>query len=137
MIFEGRMHRNGVHRKFRIRIPFFKISTNNYVLYDLYTELGRYPLFVEQHLRSIIYWFKLSRDESSNFILRIIYHQMRNCTDNEIKKFIWTSKVKNQLERNGFTEVLQYPGSVDVNLFSQVLKNKINRHIHIRVKRMY
>ena len=41
-----------VHRKFCKRILNVKLSTNYYALY---TELGRYPLFIERQLRIIKY----------------------------------------------------------------------------------
>ena len=111
-----------VHRKFCKRILGVKLSTNNYALY---TELGRYPLFVERQLRIIKYWFKLSQNASSNIILQSIYDQMKNHTDNDRNNSSWTSKVKNLLERNGFAEVWHFPASVDVNLFLRVLKTRL------------
>ena len=110
-----------VHWKFCKRILGIKLSTNNYALY---TELGRYPLYIERHLRIIKYWFKVSRDESSNIILQSIYYQMRNYTDNERNSISWASKVKKLLERNGFAEVWQYPGSVYFKMFLSVLKTR-------------
>ena len=88
----------------------------------MYTKLGRYPLFIERHVRIIKYWFKLARNEKSNIILQAVYDQMKNTTENERNDIVWTSNVKNLLERNGFAEVWKYPESVDVNLFIRVLK---------------
>ena len=111
-----------VHRKFCKRVLGVELSTNNYALY---TELGRYPLIIERHVRIIKYWFKLARNENSNIILQAVYDQMKNTTENERNDIVWTSKVKNLLERNGFAEVWKYPESVDVNLFIRVLKIRL------------
>ena len=110
-----------VHRKFCKRISNVKLSTNNYALY---TELGRHPLFIERQLRIIKYWFKLSRAANLNCILKSVYDQMRNRTENG-NNAVWTSKVKRLLQRNGLAEVWQYPDSVDVKMFLPVLKTRL------------
>ena len=110
-----------VHRKFCKRILNVKLSTNNYALY---TELGKYPLFIERQLRIIKYWFTLSRAANSNCILKSVYDQMRNRTENG-NNAVWTAKVKRLLQRNGLAEVWQYPDLVDVKMFLPVLKTRI------------
>lgn len=111
-----------IHRKFCKRILNVKLSTNNYALY---MELGRYPLIIGRQLRIIKYWFKIANNTNSNCILKSVYRQMLYSTENEQNNNVWTSKVKNLLQRNGFAEVWQYPNSVDVKLFLPILKQRL------------
>lgn len=107
------------------------MSTNSYALYN---ELGRHPLFIDRQIRIITYWFKLLNDLNSNCILKCIYSCMKARTENETNCFLWTTKVKYLLQKNGFAEVWHYPESINVKLFLPILKRRLidNQLIELR-----
>lgn len=58
-----------VHRKFCKRLINVKMSTNSV---SLYSEMGRFPLFIGRYLRIIKYWLKLHGIKQRNCILSTI-----------------------------------------------------------------
>ena len=85
-----------VHRKFCKWIINVKMSTNSNALCN---ELGRYPLFIEQQIRIIKYWFKLLNDFNPNCILKSVYNSMKVQTENDLNAMLWTTKVKDLLQK--------------------------------------
>ena len=111
-----------VHRKFCKWILKVKMSTNNYALYK---ELGRYPLSIVRQVRIVKYWFKLISDSNSNCILKSVYQCMVSQTENNNNQLLWSTKVKQLLQRNGFGEVWLFPDSVNVRVFLNILKTRL------------
>ena len=113
-----------IHRKFLKYILNVKTSTNNYAVYK---ELGRYPLSIERQLRIIKYWFKLLDSANSNCILKQVYNSMLAdmTKTTSTQKQSWINKVKDLLDKNGFTEVWYNPHSIHKEKFLAILKCRL------------
>ena len=113
-----------IHRKILKYILNVKISTNNYAIYK---KLGRYPLSIERHMRIIKYWFKLLDVSTSNSILNTVYNSMlRDITRaTPPRQESWLAKVKQLLDRNGFSGIWYYPQSVQKELFLPIFKRRL------------
>ena len=78
-----------VQRKFCKWLLNVKMSTNSL---SLYSELGRYPLFIERNIRIVKYFLKLYGVKQHNCILNtIIIYQREKIEISEAKN--WSSKV--------------------------------------------
>ena len=113
-----------IHRKFLKYILNVKTSTNNYAVYK---ELGRYPLSIERQLRIIKYWFKLLDSANSNCILKQVYNSMLAdmTKTTSTQKQSWINKVKDLLDKNGFTEVWYNPHLIHKEKFLAILKRRL------------
>ena len=111
-----------VHRKFLKYLLNVKVSTNNYAIYK---ELGRYHLSIERHLRIIKYWFKLINISDSNCILNAVYNSILLETQKAPRQESWLIKVKNLLDRNGFSDVWNNPYSVKKEPFLAIFKQRL------------
>ena len=105
-----------IHRKFLKYILNVKTSTNNY---GVYKELGRYHLSIERHMRIVKYWFKLINISDSNCILNAVYNSMLLDLTRTPRQKSWLNKVKNLLDRNGFSEIWYFPHSLKKRCFYQ------------------
>ena len=106
-----------VHRKYCKRLLGVKNSTNNLAVYS---ELGRFPLYIKRHTRIIKYWLQLFNEKKDNCILKNVMMYRRKLVNN-IKCDNWSYKVRYILESAGFAEVWMYPESVNTNVFLPVL----------------
>ena len=111
-----------IHRKFLKYLFNVKVSTNDYAIYK---ELGRYHLSIERHLRIIKYWFKLINISDSNCILNAVYNSMLLGTQKAPRQESWLIKVKNLLDRNGFSNVWNKPYSVKKEPFLSIFKQRL------------
>ena len=80
---------------------------------------------IERQIRIIKYWFKLLNDLNSNCILKSVYNSMKGQTENDINTMLWTTKVKDLLQKNGFAEVWYFPNSVNIKLFLPILRRRL------------
>ena len=72
-----------VQRKFCKWLLNVKMSTNSL---SLYSELGRYPLFIEKNIRIVKYFLKLYGVKQHNCILNtIIIYQREKIEISEVK----------------------------------------------------
>ena len=95
------------------------MSTSNAALYG---ETGRFPLFIDRHMRILKYWLKVVKPDYDNCIVKAVLSSlvdefMRN--ENAIN---WVSKIRNLLQRIGFCDVWLYPDSVDTKILMPLLK---------------
>ncbi|MCG8049041.1 MAG: reverse transcriptase family protein, partial [Candidatus Thiodiazotropha endolucinida] len=111
-----------VHRKYLKRILGVKISTNNLALYG---ETGRFPLFLDRHVRILKYWLKIARSDYNNCIVKAMYTCLLDeMVRNENVKN-WVTNVKNLLQRSGFHDVWLYPDSVIDIKFIPIFRTRI------------
>ena len=103
-----------------------KNSTNNLAIYS---ELGRFPLYILRHIRLIKYWLKLFIEKQDNCILhKVAVYQRNSVHDLGINN--WSFKIKGILETAGFADVWMYPESVNINLFIPIFQVRL-RDIYI------
>jgi len=116
-----------VQRKFCKWLINVKRSTNTL---SLYSELGRFPLFIERHIRMVKYFLKLHGIKRENCILNaVLMEELKDLSDNP-QVINWISRIKSILEPAGFAEVWLFPESVCVKGFVPVLRNRL-RDIYI------
>lgn len=111
-----------VHRKFCKWILNVKMSTNSLALYS---ELGRFPLYIERYIRAIKYWLKLYNEKNNNCILNTIIQRQRNEVEQSNINNNWSSKIRQQLNSLGFTEVWLFPESVCSKTFIPILRSRL------------
>ena len=66
-----------VHRKFLKRILGVKMSTSNMALYS---ETGRFTLFLDRYIRIIKYWLKICNSDYNNCIVKSVYCMLKDRT---------------------------------------------------------
>jgi len=111
-----------VQRKFCEWLINVKRSTNTL---SLYSELGRFLLFIELYIRMVKYFLKLNGIN--------IMEQLKDLRDNP-QVINWISRIKSILEPAGFAEVWLFPESVCIKGFVPVLRNKL-RDIYVTGRR--
>ncbi|XP_053375235.1 uncharacterized protein LOC128547230 [Mercenaria mercenaria] len=107
-----------IHMKFCKLLLHVKTSTCNY---GIYSELGRYPLYVNRYVRIIKYWLKVVK--SDNIFIQSLYYSL--VSDIEMGRTNWASNVKHLLDSYGFSYVWINPDIVDLNTFHIVFKNRV------------
>ena len=116
-----------VQKKFCKWILNVKQSTNTLALYG---ELGRFPLYIERHIRMIKYFLKIYTSKSENCILKaILQDQIRNIQLNKSIKN-WASNICEILQSAGLNEVWLFPESVSINVLVPLLRCRL-RDIYI------
>jgi hypothetical protein len=118
-----------VHRKFCKWLLNVKTSTNTLALYS---ELGRFPLYIGRYKRIVKFWLKSYSLKHNNCILSTILrvqrkHSINICNPN-IKN--WSSNVKDLLHISGFADVWLYPESVNLNVFMPIFERRL-RDVYI------
>lgn len=111
-----------IHKKFCKWIVNVKMSTNTLALYS---EFGRFPLYIDRYIRIIKYWLNLNQTKTSNCILHTIMAQQRLDVETKSDKTSWSFKVKDLLQKSGFADVWLFPSSVKINSFLPVLKYRL------------
>ena len=111
-----------IHRKFCKWVLNVKINTNNYAIYG---ETGRFPLYIERHVRMIKYWFKISDVNNKNCILSTTYAKLLDAIQNDPNSSNWLSHIKSILDRSGFHEVWLYRASVNIKQFIPTLRQRL------------
>ena len=111
-----------VQGKFLKRILGVKMSTSNMALYS---ETGRFPLFLDRYIRIIKYWLKICNSDYSNCIVKSVYFMLKDRTVKNENIVNWVSKVKALLQRTGFYDVWLFPESVVTTKFIPILKQRV------------
>jgi len=107
-----------LHLKFLKSILGVRKTTSNAAVYS---ELGRYPLYVNRYARIIKYWFKLlTRD---NVILQAVVTD--SMQDIQCNKINWFSCVKDLLAKNGFYQVWLNPHAISANVFTNTFRQRL------------
>jgi hypothetical protein len=117
-----------VQKKFCKWLLNVKKTTNTL---SLYSECGRFPLYIERHIRIIKYWLKLNTFKSENCILYHIVKNQRYCIEHNQNVSNWTYKVRKLLQESGFEEIWLFPESVNINMFIPELRLRL-RDIYIQ-----
>ena len=91
-----------INRKFCKWVLNIKINTNNYAIYG---ETGRFPLYIERHIRIFKYCFKISYENNTNCILATVYTKLLNELGNKLNCSDWLSHIKTVLDQYGFHNV--------------------------------
>ena len=87
-----------VHLSFCKRVLNVKTSTSTL---SIYSELGRYPLYVNRYCRSIKYWCTIVQ---STIILKCLYADMLKQLNN--RKTNWLVNVKQILDNHGYLALI-------------------------------
>jgi hypothetical protein len=107
-----------IHLKFCKRLLNVKTNTCNA---SVYSELGRYPLYIQRYTRMIKYWLKIINTD--NIILKTIYNQaVVDCYNGQVN---WVSNIRKLLTDYGFAYVFDNVNNINVELFLSELKYRI------------
>ena len=98
------------------------MSTNSL---SLYSELGRYPLFIGRYLRMVKYFIKLHGVKQENCILRSIIYSQRKEIDVNRNHRSWAFNVRSILQNAGYADVWLFPESVNINSFIPLLRTRL------------
>ena len=88
----------------------------------IYSELGRYPLYINSFVRSIQYWFKLLQMDH-NRLPKQAYLMLFNSDKNG--KINWVSNIRNLLSMYGFYYVWLYQGVGSQTAFIKQFKLRL------------
>ena len=99
-----------LHQKFCKKILGVKSSTYTSILYS---ELNRYPLYINRYSSIIKYWDKIL--SSNNLIISTMYNALLAQSDRGASN--WCSNVKSLLFQYGFAYVWFNPHSVNLKTF--------------------
>ncbi|XP_071123308.1 uncharacterized protein [Mytilus edulis] len=110
-----------VHLSFLKRILKVKTTTVNYMVYS---ELGRYPLYIERYCRMLRYWFKLLKTD--NCILQSCYQEMLERSILKPRdKQNWACEIRNILFRYGCQDVWLHQNVINVDHFLLEIVNRM------------
>ena len=87
----------------------------------IYAELNRYPLFIDSQVRTIKYWIKLLMLDDTR-IPRRAYEKVRRDVEN---KHSWGYKVKNMLDKGGYSNVWIDQRVENINSFVKGFKQRL------------
>jgi hypothetical protein len=107
-----------IHLKFCKSILGVKQSTCTAAVYS---EIGRYPLFIKRYEQIIKYWLNVI--QSDNIILKTIICASIQLHEKGIQS--WASKVHRLLNEYGFSDVWNNPFQYDVNYFVKIFKQRV------------
>ena len=88
----------------------------------VYSELGRYPLYVNSHIKTVKYWFRLL-EMDANRLPKQAYLMLVNL-DKKGKK-CWVSGIREILGKTGFFDVWLNQGVTNVKLFLLEFKQRL------------
>ena len=82
------------------------------------------------------YWFKLLDSANSNCILKQVYNSMLAdmTKTTSTQKQSWINKVKDLLDKNGFTEVWYNPHSIHKETFLAILKRRLTDNFIVELR---
>ena len=75
------------------------MSTSNAALYG---EIGRFPPFIDRHVRIIKYWLKIVKPDYDNCIVKAVLSNLVDELISNENAINWVSKIRNLLQRTGF-----------------------------------
>ena len=87
----------------------------------IYAELNRYPLFIDSQIRTLKYWLKLLLLDETR-IPRQAYEKSRRELTNTHG---WCYKLKNMLDKGGYSNVWLDQGTVNINSFVKSFKQRL------------
>jgi hypothetical protein len=87
-------------------------------------ELGRYPMYVNQHVRLIKYWIRLVQMDNSRLVKKAfnVLHHLNDCGFNT-----WATKIQNLLESHDLSYYWLNSENVSKQSFNEMLKSFKNR----------
>jgi len=88
----------------------------------IYSECGRYPLFVNAYVRSIKFWLKTLSLNESRLSLKA-YKMLYAMQNGNIKN--WTTNVRHILYRYGFGFAWEAQGVGDMQMFMRIFKQRL------------
>ena len=88
----------------------------------VYSELGRYPLYINTYIKTIKYWFRLLDMDASRLPKQA--YLMMVTLDKKGKK-CWVTGVREILSKSGFLEVWLNQGVVNMKLFLLEFKQRL------------
>jgi len=116
-----------VHKKFCKWVLNVKPSTNTLALYS---ELGRFPLYIERYIRIVKYFLKIHTVKQENCIVNTVLNEQSNNINANNYRSNWASKVRLILQSSGLHEIWMYPNSVKIETFIPKLRVRL-RDIYI------
>ena len=87
----------------------------------VYGDTGRFPLYINAHVRSVKYWLKILRMEESR-LPRRVYNMMLSLSEH---KWLWTAKVERLLKECGLEKYWLEQQVNDETNFLRDLRNKL------------
>ena len=109
-----------LHLKFCKAILGVRQTTSNAAVYS---ELGRYPLYINRYVRILKYWFKLKK--SDNIIVQSLLEDSMLELNNNNTANNWFRKVKDMLTRYGFYYVWTNETHVNETQFICTFKQRV------------
>ena len=106
-----------IHLKFCKRLLNVKSSTSSNAIYS---ELGRYPLFINRFVKIIKYWCNIV--SSANILLTKMYHCL---LETSINRNNWVYNVTTLLDTHGFSHVWINPNSINLKTFHLIFKQRL------------
>jgi len=100
------------------------MTTNSYALYS---EVGRFPLYIERYIHIVKYFLKLFHIKSGNCILdtcTLLKSQYSPVISN-VRLTIWAKQVRDMLQNSGFDDVWCFLESVNETMFIPLLRQRL------------
>jgi len=91
----------------------------------LYSEVGRFPLYIERHVRIAKYVLKLFHIKSDNCILNTLLMCQYNPVISNVRHTDWVKQVRAMLQNSGFNDVWCFPESVNETMFIPLLRHRL------------
>ena len=88
----------------------------------IYSETGRYPIFVATHIKCIKFWFRLIQMDNTKYPKKA-YDMLLNLQSHNYDT--WACKVRNTLYRYGFGHVWEAQGVGHLNMFITILRQRL------------
>jgi hypothetical protein len=107
-----------LHLKFCKKILNVKVNSCNVAVYG---ELARYPLYISRYVKILRFWFKML--ETDNIILKNVYSiALEDCNNGKTN---WLSNLKLLLCNHGFSDIWDFPDSVNSKIFLPIFKQRV------------
>ena len=91
----------------------------------LYSELGRFQLYIERYLRIIKYSVNIWTVKQDNCLISTVLRDQIQIIEANNTSQNWASKVKDILQTTGFYDVWLFPASVNSSSFIPILRNRL------------
>ena len=108
-----------VHTSALKRFLNVSVHTSNTLLYG---ETGRYPLHINQKVKSLKYWFRLLQMQPER-LSRQAYNMLERMDERGVRN--WVSEIRDLLCKNGYGYVWMYRSVGNVSTFCCIIKERL------------
>jgi len=81
--------------------------------YALYSEVGRFPLYIERYVLIAKNVLKLFQIQIGNCVLNYLLQCQYNRVNSNVRHVDWAKQVRDMLQNSGFNDVWCFPESVN------------------------